>query len=79
MKNIVKANLWVLVATAVTMVFICVWWSAETHFYNAIDAAVKCGGSDSEIDGVMRNYGFNLNEWKGETPSLTQKLSALFN
>jgi competence protein ComGC len=81
MKKMILKNKWaIMIALLLTLMIISlILLISETNFASAIAKASLVKGGDSEIESVMESYGFYLNEWRGYTPSLAQKLQALIN
>lgn len=53
--------------------------AAETNYNTAMALAIQSDGTDAGIEQAMYNRGFNIDAMSSYTPSIIEKVNALFN
>jgi hypothetical protein len=70
---VITASVMCLALAFTTLVYV-----AENNLNDAIREACRAE-SDKEIESIMSKYGFDIQSWEGMSPSLGDKLVAVFS
>jgi len=65
------------ILVGLALCFTTLVYVAEDNLSNAIREACRAE-SDKEIEYIMSKYGFDIKSWEGMSPSLGDKLVAVF-